>query len=45
MADHIVLSREYIMRVEKGQKCMSLRKLFQLADVLGVKFSDLMNFE
>lgn len=39
------LSYEYISRVERGQKYMSLRKLFEMADLLGVKFSDLMNFD
>lgn len=39
------LSYEYISRVEHGQKYMSLRKLFEMADLLGVKFSDLMNFD
>ena len=34
-------SYEYICRVEKGQKFVSLRKLFEIADLLDVKFSDL----
>ena len=38
-------SGEYICRVERGQKYMSLRKLFKLADILEVKFSDLTNFD
>jgi len=38
-------SGEYICRVERGQKYMSLRKLFKLADILEVKLSDLINFE
>jgi len=38
-------SYEYICRVEKGQKFMSLRKLFQLADILEVDFCDLANFK
>lgn len=45
LAEKVDLSREYITRVENGQKYISLRKLFLLADVLGIKFSDLTNFE
>ncbi len=41
LAEKVDLSREYITRIENGQKYVSLRKLFLLADVLGVKFSDL----
>ena len=35
------LSGEYICRVERGQKYMSLRKLFQLADILNVEIEKL----
>lgn len=45
LAEKVDLSREYITRVENGQKSISLRKLFMIADVLGVKFSDLTNFD
>ena len=45
LAVSLGFSGEYICRVERGQKYMSLRKLFKLADVLEVKISDLMNFE
>lgn len=45
LAEKVDLSREYITRVENGQKFISLRKLFALADVLDVKFFDLTNFE
>ena len=45
LAVSLGFSGEYICRVERGQKYMSLRKLFKLADVLGIKISDLMNFE
>jgi transcriptional regulator with XRE-family HTH domain len=45
LAEKVNLSREYVTRIENGQKFVSLRKLFQLADVLGVKFSDLTNFD
>ncbi|MFA7658858.1 MAG: helix-turn-helix transcriptional regulator [Candidatus Gastranaerophilaceae bacterium] len=41
LAEKVDLSREYITRVENGQKYISLRKLFLIADVLGIKFSDL----
>ena len=36
---------EYICRVERGQKYLSLRKLFELADILEVDIKDLMNFK
>jgi len=36
---------EFICRVEKGQMFISLRKLFQLADILEVKMTDLIDFE
>ena len=45
LAVKLGLSYEYICRVERGQKFMSLRKLFELVDVLGIKFSDLTNFD
>lgn len=36
---------EYISRVERGQKYLSLRRLFELADILEVDVKDLMNFK
>lgn len=45
LADKLNLSCEYICRVEKGQKYMSLRKLFELADILEVDFCELVNFQ
>ena len=45
LADKLKLSKEYICRVEKGQKYMSLRKLFELADVLEIEFYKLADFE
>ncbi|MDR1327165.1 MAG: helix-turn-helix domain-containing protein [Heliobacteriaceae bacterium] len=45
LADHSVLSREYILRIEKGQKYVSLRKIFLIADALGVKVSELFDFD
>ena len=38
-------SFEYICRVERGQKYLSLRRLFELADTLEVDVKDLMNFK
>ncbi len=34
-------SGEYICRVERGQKYISLRKLFQLADILNIEIEKL----
>lgn len=45
LAEKVDLSREYIVRIEKGQKHISLKKLFILADVLDVKLKDLFNFD
>ena len=45
LAEKMELSTEYICRVERGQKHMSLRKLFELADILDVEFCQLTNFK
>lgn len=44
LAELVDLSREYITRVERGQKNISLKKLFAITDALEVKFCDLTNF-
>ena len=45
LAEKLDLTKEYICRVERGQKYMSLRKLFELADVLEIGFNQLMDFQ
>ena len=45
LAEKLDFSREYICRVERGQKFISLRKLFELATILEIKCSDLVDFE
>lgn len=45
LAELVDLSREYITRVEKGQKNISLKKLFAIADALGIEFNKLTDFE
>lgn len=45
LAEKVDLSREYITRVENGQKFMSLRKVFLIADALDVKIKDLFDFD
>lgn len=45
LAEKADLSREYITRIENGQKFVSLKKLFLLTDILGIKFSDLTDFD
>ena len=45
LAEYVDLSREYIVRVEKGQKNISLKKLFAIADALSVDFCKLTNFK
>ena len=36
---------EFICRVEQGKMFISLRRLFQLADTLKVKMTDLIDFD
>ncbi len=45
LSEAVDLSREYIARVENGQKNISLRKLFAIADALEVEFYNLTNFK
>ena len=45
LAEAVELSREYITRVERGQKNISLKKLFAIADALCVDFCVLTNFK
>ena len=45
LAELVDLSREYIVRIEKGQKNISLKKLFAITDALCVNFYDLTNFK
>ena len=45
LAEFVDLSREYIADIERGHKNISLRKLYQIADVLKVKCSCLVDFD
>ncbi len=45
LAEKLGFSYEYVCRVERGQKYISLRKLFELADILEVDFCELTNFK
>ena len=45
LAEVVDLSRECVTRVEKGQKNISLKKLFAIADALEVDFCNLTNFK
>ena len=45
LAELVDLSREYVTRVERGQKNIRLKKLFAIADALDVKFCELTNFD
>ena len=45
LAEIVDLSREYITRVERGQKNISLKKLFAIADALEVDFCNLTDFK
>ena len=44
LAEMVNLSREYITRVENGEKNISLKKLFAIADALEVGFDQLADF-
>lgn len=45
LATAMDLSEDYICRVENGLKSISLKRLFQLADILEVKMTDLIDFD
>ena len=45
LAEKLNFTKEYICRIERGQKYISLKKLFLLADILCVNLSDLINFK
>ena len=45
LAELVDLSREYVTRVENGQKNISLKKLFAIADALEIDFCLLTNFK
>ena len=45
LAEAVSLSREHLADVERGHKRISLKKLFMITDALGVKFSDLTDFD
>jgi len=45
LAVKLDLSYEFICKVENGKEYISLRKLFELADVLKVDFNKLTNFK
>ena len=44
-AEALGCTEDYMSRVERGQKYISLRKLFQLADILNVDFNKLADFK
>ncbi|MBR1943613.1 helix-turn-helix transcriptional regulator [bacterium] len=44
LSEKLDISCEYLCRVERGQKYMSLKKLFELADILEVDFNKLTDF-
>ena len=45
LAEKCDLSREYISRIESGQKYVSLKKIFMIADILKVSINTLFDFE
>ena len=45
LAEQCDLSREYISRIESGQKYVSLKKMFLMADTLHVPVKDLFDFD
>lgn len=45
LAEKVDLSREYIVRLERGQKSPSLKTVFNIADTLGVQLKDIFNMK
>lgn len=45
LAELVELSREHIGSVETGNDYLSLRKLFEIADILEVSVKNLVNFD
>lgn len=45
LAEMVDLSREHLGAVETGKEFVSLRKLFEVADVLKIPVSHFMNFD
>ncbi len=45
LAEMIDLSREHLACIETGKEFISLRKLFLIADVLGVPVKEFVNFD
>ena len=45
LAEKCNLSQEYISRIESGQKYISLKKIFLIADTLQVSVNTLFDFE
>ncbi len=45
LAEKLDFSYEYVCRVERGQKYISLRKLFQIADIFEIGINKLIDFE
>lgn len=45
LAEMVDLSREYIADVERGHKRISLKKLFEIVDVLEIRCSNLVDFK
>lgn len=45
LAERLDFSYEYVCRVERGQKYISLRKLFQIADIFEIGINKLIDFE
>ena len=45
LAEKCDLSREYISRIESGQKYVSLKKIFMIAYILKVSINTLFDFE
>ena len=45
LAEKCDLSREYISRIESGQKYVSLKKIFLMADTLNISVKNLFDFD
>ena len=44
LSAQVGISSNYISQIERGSKCISLEKLFQVAEALGVEDRDLLDY-
>lgn len=45
LSEKMKISREYLSLVERGQRYLSLKKVFELGCILNIKLTELFDFE